>query len=482
MSRDHKFSNIPTRGTRIDVLDPQEIWSSGIVSSVKKGIDNTILVIRYDGWDERWNEHLPVDSKRVAPIYKHTARLKCLAKILDTKRQANLWPCVVCIRMVNMNNDKAIQDLAVEAKIFVEPSRPDLLPSNTKKLWKNGGMWIPVTEVKFWLLAENLENNSPPGFIEAYDNLNDDPTVPGYYNTEIFGRGTLVLKQFRQNSGSHYNKLVDFNGWKDKPVNMRHLNKIPTANMRSEGERYPSNMSPKDSRRSSRKRASSGNNAHDPMYQSSGTDAETRSTRTRSGSKQDCTDGDFMDGSRGATSRSSSGRNIPKFREPGDSELRKAIQIKDTIYKDYDISKSHDGEWIAQDIFRGNIIYIGKFPSQTDAKRSIDAYRLKAGVSKRKKLSARDEIKAKNDDMAAIGVEKAVSLSYGLNNKISDTGFSIHNWTLQAVNDSGLNDSEKASFQKQFFALKKKRRLERIKRNSASTRMRMNNVKVDKYI
>eukprot|EP00554_Chaetoceros_debilis_P009745 CAMPEP_0194102290 /NCGR_PEP_ID=MMETSP0150-20130528/2915_1 /TAXON_ID=122233 /ORGANISM="Chaetoceros debilis, Strain MM31A-1" /LENGTH=749 /DNA_ID=CAMNT_0038789203 /DNA_START=353 /DNA_END=2602 /DNA_ORIENTATION=+ len=262
-----------TVGNRIEILDPEQIWNSAIISSASHLTSSTLITVRYDGWDANWNEQLPSTSKRLAPIYTHTARLRCMVKLLNrnngnvngnangnaknkskggggkskSKKFCNIWPCAVYIRMANEENSRALQDLAVEQKLFVSPYRPDLLPQYAQREWKNGGIWVnPRDKLKFWRVDceetfeafksgsnHNAGNGNIPslgtvvnGFMEAYRECKSDRSIPGNYTNEILHKGTVLKKEFR--GTENYLKLVgsDMREWKDKIVDLKSLERI----------------------------------------------------------------------------------------------------------------------------------------------------------------------------------------------------------------------------------------------------------------
>lgn len=63
-------------GDRIDVRDTEYIWWTGAVEKILKSKYNwaDLLYIHYDGWNRCYDEYIPADSDRVAPLNIYTSR------------------------------------------------------------------------------------------------------------------------------------------------------------------------------------------------------------------------------------------------------------------------------------------------------------------------------------------------------------------------------------------------------------------------
>lgn len=71
----HKLQNVKI-GDRIDVRDTEYIWWTGWVEKILKSKYNwaDLLYIHYDGWSRCYDEYIPADAERVAPIGFYTSR------------------------------------------------------------------------------------------------------------------------------------------------------------------------------------------------------------------------------------------------------------------------------------------------------------------------------------------------------------------------------------------------------------------------
>lgn len=273
-------------GSRIEISDPDEIWSSATVTHIRRLTSSALVTIRYDGWDTDWNEVLPTGSKRLATIYTHTARLACLVKLFKRRKPygnkknkkqpkekyhepSMLWPCVLNVRMAMEKRGEV--HLGTEKNVFVEPYRPDLLPSYLKKEWKNGGMWLDASKVVTWhdfgdLNAKKVVTSSttsgnkitstsngqqkeevnekeatkqiffayPNNFQMAYLTAERDTSVPGKVAEPLFEMGTLVKEKFMVKKSTMKNILMHSStssaSWENKLVNLKALNKILSPN------------------------------------------------------------------------------------------------------------------------------------------------------------------------------------------------------------------------------------------------------------
>ncbi len=479
-----------TEGGRIDLLDQELIWSTGIITSVNHLTDLSIVEVRYDGWDpSSWSEKLYSSSERLAPIYTYTARLRCLVRLLKRKSSSknrgsgnsnlwNLWPCIIHIRMADKENPTALHNLSVENKIFIEPSRPDLLPRYVQKDWMNGGLWVENESVELWMTATDLKEiwGKNKDFVTAYENLENDSSVPGNLNKNIFEEGTKVKKEFRI-SDKETNALVDLNGWKDALVDLKSLDKIDIKKKSTSTDSVCSTSTSLSGSMNSKRAAAPESNFEGRQRSSdrisSAEKGNRRSTRSRS-SNHSYYDDNHLDasaivanGGLGTKSDTSKLKRVSKTPEPGEASLRNAVTIEDSNYPGYAITRSTTtGKWVASFDIRGNTVHVGKFPTQSQAKEAIDNARAEfqssgdnggnRTLTRSKKITV-----AKEKDIAAITVEKAVAIAYR-DGVLSDTGFSMHNWTLQVVKDKDkIKEKDKANVQRQFLELKKRRREEK---------------------
>lgn len=101
-------------GLRLDVLDEEGIWNTAHVVDVDMKSGNDLIEVQYDGWGKEYNEWVPVDSGRVAPLHMFTIVKKCWAKLPKWA----WWPAFVVLRAPT--SPQAVQSLEMETKIYVE--------------------------------------------------------------------------------------------------------------------------------------------------------------------------------------------------------------------------------------------------------------------------------------------------------------------------------------------------------------------------
>lgn len=134
----------PYVGMRVDVRDRAFVWSAGSILKLEGEEDSLTVTIRYDGWDERWDEIFIWPSVRLAQIFTYTREVKCLVDILP-KKSSSLWPCKVQYRMPHPGVPSACDILRSQDNLFVKPYGS--FPSYMKI--ENGGAWIPVSRFRF---------------------------------------------------------------------------------------------------------------------------------------------------------------------------------------------------------------------------------------------------------------------------------------------------------------------------------------------
>ena len=63
------------KGDKYDVKDTENIWCTAVIEDIfKQKHHSDILLIRYDGWDQIYNEYICSKSDRIAPLGFYTKR------------------------------------------------------------------------------------------------------------------------------------------------------------------------------------------------------------------------------------------------------------------------------------------------------------------------------------------------------------------------------------------------------------------------
>jgi hypothetical protein len=264
----------PEIGSRVEICDPDGIWSSAVV--IKKSQEkeeNVQVTIKYDGWAHKWDEKLDMTSERLSKIYTHTSRVKCLAILDFRKKKSNgkktrinfklvengqertlriqnhhdVWPCILHTRLPRVESrhreSKAVGNLIREKNVFVQPYRPELLPVYLQNDWKNGGFWLSTNCINFFpfdpetkktlLDGEFLEKQFRPGFRKAFTTALEDKSTPGYFkhDWDLYDEGSLLREEYYpveppEETDEINNPLVDFTDWRDELVLLSSLETI----------------------------------------------------------------------------------------------------------------------------------------------------------------------------------------------------------------------------------------------------------------
>ncbi|KAL3671975.1 hypothetical protein V7S43_002639 [Phytophthora oleae] len=103
-------------GLRVDVLDDEGIWNTGMIMDVGKedGEVEDKVEIKYDGWNENYNQWIGVTTQRLAPLHTYTIVKKCWAKLTKWP----WWPAFVVLRAPT--TALAAHGLEEESKLYVE--------------------------------------------------------------------------------------------------------------------------------------------------------------------------------------------------------------------------------------------------------------------------------------------------------------------------------------------------------------------------
>ncbi|KAL8021527.1 putative PWWP domain, Chromo-like domain superfamily protein [Plasmopara halstedii] len=103
-------------GLRVDVLDDEGIWNTGMIVDVGKEADEDEdkVEIKYDGWGDEYNQWIGIATQRLAPLHTYTIVKKCWAKLTKWP----WWPAFVVLRAPT--SAQAAHGLEEETKLYVE--------------------------------------------------------------------------------------------------------------------------------------------------------------------------------------------------------------------------------------------------------------------------------------------------------------------------------------------------------------------------
>jgi hypothetical protein len=225
---DNKATGGPVVGMAIDIQDTCLVWSPGRVIQIKNqaGEDinkKTVVVVRYDGWEHKWDEMIDWDGPRLARLYTYTRRVKCFCSIfpkikgkpkkeelIDLPEKApqiysRAWPCSVQFRMphptapqrTSADQLSAKDQLGLEPKAHVIPYATHLLPLFLQKLTKKeGGRWYDCNLLVPWTETPEYLGVTQQGFDEAFAVAKADKTIIGTLPPNVLARGSLLKDEY----------------------------------------------------------------------------------------------------------------------------------------------------------------------------------------------------------------------------------------------------------------------------------------------
>ena len=207
----------PKVGMRVDARDVDSIWSEATVVKVRKGTKS--VTVRFDGWNENYNENIEWSNDRLAPLHSFTKVLKCLVDVVPKKRgtpkateleglsdgappvYCNLWPCKVQFRMPHPGNDEDCKNarafLRAEGNIYVQPYETQFLPfSSRHSLDENGGKWLKAKRVQPWKANPTELGVLPENFDKCFRIAKNDTNTVGVLLPDAVEVGSLLKDEY----------------------------------------------------------------------------------------------------------------------------------------------------------------------------------------------------------------------------------------------------------------------------------------------
>jgi hypothetical protein len=198
---------------RLEIRDPDFIWSSAKLIDLQKRGGKNIVTIRYDGWGDEWDELLEYPNVRLARLYTYTKEVRCWVDIMtkkkrkappkkDGKHWCTIWPCRVKFRMPHPVGDQIRRSkelLRVETNVFCVPYGQELLPNYIQQSILNGGRWINVRRLRQWKtddLGAQLESEKK-NFDQAMNVCLADNGKFGFLPKGAVDNGSLLRDEFR---------------------------------------------------------------------------------------------------------------------------------------------------------------------------------------------------------------------------------------------------------------------------------------------
>jgi len=202
----------PVKGMRVEIRDPDWLWSPATVESVTKNEQSKdseyTVSIRYDGWGPAWDEQMTWPDIRLSRIFTYSKEVKCFVDCLPkritkakyrgarTQHSNTPWPCKVQFRMPHPNCSIGVDFLKLEKNIFVMPYG-DLLPRDIKARVQNGGIWLNHNRLRGWKDDLSGFQNQTPMFKKAWQMAMQDEAAKGKLPVKTFEEGTLLRDVYR---------------------------------------------------------------------------------------------------------------------------------------------------------------------------------------------------------------------------------------------------------------------------------------------
>mmetsp|Transcript_28094 Transcript_28094/g.41794 ORF Transcript_28094/g.41794 Transcript_28094/m.41794 type:complete len:633 (-) Transcript_28094:552-2450(-) len=441
----------PSVGTGIEIRDPDFIWSAATIVNIQYGTNSdsksdndestakiTDVTVRYDGWGCQWDETLTWPSRRLAKLFTYTKRVKCFVDILSKGKgtQCSVWPCTVSIRMPHPNNAnlaRAEEFLRLEANVFVVPYCQHLLPQHIRKSLENGGRWMKNSRLRLWRDDVDGLGRLPKGLLDAHKTAKEDTATPGTLPLKVFEAGTLLSAQYRVRKigGEPVNGAM-FTGECPPPLPITPKKKS-SATMKDAGKNSSSNGKSSDRMRDL-----------SIIRNSTSEDDETEEEEEY---------------------------QPPKYVPP--PTCPPPIRVTEPVYPTGGVVRlGKTKSWGASVSFGGNDLFLGSFPTQTQAADAIQAALSSSkhanevsdgethvssdSESTSQEAMKCDENSARLADLNAVSLESSMAAIENQDITQPNSSMSLHDWTLQLIRHKSYISEEREK-RKAFEEKKRKR-------------------------
>ena len=189
---------VPTVGTKFDLLDNNGTFNVAIVKSVKCVKGETLLGCHYIGWEPCYDadcKRLKFPNSRIAPLHSITRVYKAFV-CAGTENQSVTWPVQVYFRQP-MQGYKG-DDFTVFALVWVVPyGKPHFGLFNIKR---DEGMWVHPGVILSWDIGKRGPAMSEATFNEAMALAKADIETPILPVSNPCDKGSSMLKEELLNS------------------------------------------------------------------------------------------------------------------------------------------------------------------------------------------------------------------------------------------------------------------------------------------
>lgn len=398
----------PYIGKMLEIRDEDYVWSKARVLEIQEGRRGLNVKVRFDGWGESYDETVAWKSERLAKLYTFTKEVKCFLHCLPNKKSkptrreleqlppkarkvySNLWPCLVQFRMphpVVMGEEdearclRAKDLLCWEKNAYFRPYAPHLLPKHNRNLLDaDEGIWNKCKLLKVWTEDPNLLGILPPNFLEAYRVAQEDALVKGVAVPGAIETGSLLKSRYlihsRKGADTRDGCLIEAT---DIPTN------IPIAVERDNKQKHNKEKEQKPP-------------AVVQIQKSTAEEASDMETSTESELSNMCP------------------KYVPR------PTLPPGISISEPIYHGAGVKRcALSNKWVASVSMGGNDVFLGSFPTQTQA---YESTRLTEG----QEIEV-DNVTSRAADLHAVPVETIIDAVEKHWNPAIHT-FTVHNWSV----------------------------------------------------
>mmetsp|Transcript_15659 Transcript_15659/g.21445 ORF Transcript_15659/g.21445 Transcript_15659/m.21445 type:complete len:629 (-) Transcript_15659:205-2091(-) len=422
----------PTIGMNVEIRDPDFIWSSAKIVNVEKennGSDSDSdsdddddeddeelsalniksVTVRYDGWGCQWDETIPWPSCRLAKLFTYTKRVKCLVDMMPRGRargpgsqHRSLWPCSVSFRMPHPNSvtiARSEEFLRLEVNVFVAPYGQHLLPAHIRKSLANGGRWINHSRLRRWRDDVNDLFSLHKGFMDAHKMACEDSSTRGTLPVKALEVGTLLSAPYRvRKVGGEPVSGLMYTG-ECPPPRPPAPKKKPLVSRRDMGLSSNFNESSSDRMRDLTNLCDSNEEDKEEVYQP------------------------------------------PKYEPP--PTCPPPIRITEPVYPTGGVVRFEKTKrWGASVSLNGNEVFLGSFPTQTQAADAIQAAlnpsRCPSEVSGGSHNGQREAVKHEEDeahrkDLNVVSLESSMAALERQDMNQPNSGITLHDWTMQLI-------------------------------------------------
>lgn len=401
----------PHEGMRLEIRDADYIWSSGFIVQVSTKDDLTMVTVASDGWGSEWNEVIQWPNDRLAKLYTYTKQVKCNLDLLRKFRSrkpsrqemeklpkhakkvySTVWPSTVQFRMPHPGVKHAMYALRLENKVFVKPYGMEFLPTEFRKMMvHDGGCWLHHSKLRLWKDDPISFGILPAKYERAFEIALKDTTVKGLLRVNALEDNSLLQEVYRSRD---IRGCDTFDGVLRETQPPQKRQRLQILDDEEEGNETGSEKPPS------------------VVAIRSVVDPKVRNCFSL---PHFCTRISNCDHAQ------------PEFFEP--PKLPPPIPITGPLYPQSGVSKcKKTNRWVASLSMNGNQVFLGSFPTESQAWLAIRKSKGEANVEVPQTL-----LEAQHADIQGVSMETIID-AYEAHYDPAIHTFSLHNWTVAKIN------------------------------------------------